>query len=237
MIPRTSTFGPRPSTRGRGRPRGRPRKRALRGAAAALLSVAIHAAVLAWAVLPIPGTEKTSGLRVFVTPPALEERAPERALEVIRIRPPGLLAAGGGASEAGIPAVAAPVLTTPPPSRATTGPSLEPSVALLAPAVETPSAPPLAAPGGEGEAEAPTSRPNRGVVLKTGGSDADRGRGVRGVGAASGLGGGTGVTVVGRGGDCITPGLAVPEAPRGGWLPNGRGRPGGLPAVRGRIGG
>ena len=203
-----------------------------------LVSVAAHAAVLAWAAIEIPGAGPPGPLARIAPPP---DRAPiaETAIQVVHIRPPGPVPARSGAPPADAPlavrrgSVVAPSAAPAPMPRMALPPRRV--IATLASASAALALPDAASDHEEKErARAGAERPDRGIILRGEGRESARG-GAGGI-AGSGLGaaGGSGVTLVGRGGDCITPGSVVPTAvgPGGGWLPNRRvGGPG-----RGSIG-
>lgn len=196
------------------------------------ISGAVHAALLAWVVVDVPASD-TPIDRAAIRAPAPVRAAVDRPIQVVQIRPPGVALPSGGAStrtaEAPPSIPAEPVATAPKLSAAATAPGA--MLASLTP-VESSSSWSLPAPAGEPEetAEA-TGRPNRGVILRGRAGGGQVASGGRGTGSSTGgLGSGVGVTIVGPGGDCITPGLAVPGAGLGSPVvrPEPRVRPGGL---------
>lgn len=205
------------------------------------ISGALHAGLLAWVVVDIPVSDASIDRAPIRAPaPAPVRAAADRPIQVVQIRPPGVALPSGGAAtrtaEAPPSVPVEPAATAPRPSRAVTAPGAV--LASLTP-VESSSSWSLPSPSGEPEETADTTgRPNRGVILRgrAGGGDAPSDG--RGAGSSTGgLGSGVGVTIVGPGGDCITPGLAIPGSGLGAPVarPVPGIRPGGLAsgAIRG----
>ncbi|MDX1395677.1 MAG: hypothetical protein R3195_14945 [Gemmatimonadota bacterium] len=214
-----------------------------------IVSVAVHAAALSLVTIdiPQPGDGRIELVLVAAEPPEAETSPPIR---VIEIRPPGTrLPSGGGASgetvettarrvDPGASAVLAAVV--PRPARPVRDGGLS-RVALAPPAPLNPAATVVLASApvvsSEDDDASVPRRPGRGVVLR--GPGESGGAGSIGSGSAGrGIGPGTGgVTITGPGGDCITPGKALPGRtgpvaglPLGGVarpVIGGTGRPGG----------
>ena len=188
---------------------------------AIVLSIAAHAAALAVVKIEIPTVSPSAaGLSVIATAPAPTPVEPP--IQVIEIRPPGMVLPAGGAAPAA-PANASIRSSTIPSASPIRGPGAtidRPRAAIqLAPrAPEAEFARIVVAStagpddGGDlGSTFTPDPRPGRGVVLKQGGVDwAAGGSGVGTTGRGRGVSTG-GLTVTGTGGDCITPGLARPD--------------------------
>lgn len=211
------------------------------------ISVAAHVAALVIVKLDVPEPSTTAQLTWVQTVPAEPAPDPEPPIQIIEIRPPGMsLPSGGsaGSSEAapestdgGALAVTNVVQSGPRRLDAPGRSSVE--LAPRAPAVDvTPVVLASLPSGGEAEDrdERKGQRPGRGVVLRQDG--ASGGSGSSGMGRTGrGIGLGTGgVTVIGPGGDCITPGsstpvgLSIPNSPTPFTGNGGR-------ATRGRTGG
>lgn len=188
---------------------------------AIVISIAVHAVALAMVRIEIPTTPPTTAsLSVIAAVPV--EPPVEPAIQVIEIRPPGMVLPSGGSAPAApstnestpLPAVAAAraIIEA---EAATVGPRTTVELAPRAPETEFAEIVLAATPGTDGGDEGDTAfrpdpRPGRGVVLRQGGSDwrtggAGTGTIGRGRGASTG-----GLTVTGTGGDCITPGLVRP---------------------------
>ncbi len=207
----------------------RPRSRG-RMAISLAVSALFHGALLAWVTLAIPESRTAAG---GLDRPGPEiEPASERVIEVVRIRPPGVLPSGGSAgSSAGTSGqAAAPAATLPAelPSVSVRGVGMSTAGRLAFVAVPES---PLALPAlGEPAAEAPVS--NRGILRRRPESGAFPGQGDRWTSSTPGRGfGGGGVTISGVGTDCITagsgglgirPGFSLPGKGRG-WDPGGPG--------------
>ena len=194
-------------------------------------SAAIHAALLAWVSMEVPAPG--GGGRLLAGPE--REPAPEDpAIEVIRIKPPGLrlpAAAPAGpvvtpAAEATSALVAAGEAVSASPDPAAT--ALAVSVpgragpAYLLTFLDVPSSPlPLPV---RGESAGATDRPNRGILRRRPESLPFGGPGSVGTQGASGRGLGRGGQIsIGIGTDCITAGLARPGGSAGWSLPGMRG--------------
>jgi hypothetical protein len=198
-----------------------------------LVSAGAHAALLAWVSIDMP---RVPTARIELVPrTTADPDPPEPSVQVVEIRMPGVRLPGGtlaaGSSPRGsapsgpagaIPfeaAVTAPAVTAP----AVTAPEVRRSPTLVSRTVMTA---PATSPGGlelpaiadsaSGAAvTGAAGRPARGVVLRAPGTAPGAPTGTYGSSGSGGLGGfGGGVTIVGPGGDCITPGRSVPDVPR-----------------------
>jgi len=196
-----------------------------------LISLAVHLAALAVVKLDVPETTST---RLEIVQPATPERAapPEPVMQVVEIRPPGMTLPSGGAggddrggrtARAIDPGAAISLASSAPVPRTTAARGISTvSLAARAPVVSTLTVTLAASPADDPDVddEAPaTRRPGRGVVLKGAGASAGSGTPGRG---ATGRGLGTesgGLTIIGPGGDCITPGASLPTLLR---IPNQR---------------
>ncbi|MDH3732064.1 MAG: hypothetical protein OEU54_00960 [Gemmatimonadota bacterium] len=212
-----------------------------------LVSLAAHLAVLAMVAIDIPETPVTSPMLTWIeVAPAEPASELEPAIQVIEIRPPGMSLPSGGSSGAtgrsapddGGGAMAVANLVTAGTRHLDAPGRSSAELAPKAPAVDvTPVVLASASAGGADDEDEPSARrPGRGVVLREGG--ASGGSGFSGNGRfGRGFGGSTGgVTVIGPGGDCITPGSGTPvglSIPNGPTPFSGNGGR----ATRGRTGG
>lgn len=210
-----------------------------------LISLAAHLAALAWVRLDVPSME-TARLDVIAVRPA-DPVEPEPPLLVVRIQPPGMsvpsaaAAPGPRSVPVSTPAATrqpasldAPVrLTASTPSRVSLAPA-----APIAPAPEIVLASTADETAGVGDA---STLPARGVVLRQGdgaaGGNGTSGTAPEGRGRSPFSGG---VTSIGPGGDCITPGLIAPggrSLPVVGRARTGGAGPGSTIGRRGGLGG
>ncbi len=183
----------------------------------------LHAAVLVFGAIDVP-TQPAADIRLVRPAIPLAARLdPEERAHVVVIRPPGMMPSGGSAGHrggtghrAGAASRSGPMTASAPAPSPRRAPIVRAELAFAAPVPEARGLPipPLAT---DSASSTPTTRPGRGVVLRTGppatsgGGGAPSGRG--GSGGSGGLGAGGGVTAAGPGGDCITPGIATPAIP------------------------
>ena len=209
-----------------------------------LVSLVAHAAAIAVVSIEIPTPAPSPVLTWVEATPSPPESEPEKPLQVYEIRPPGMSLPSGGSAAAtkqaddggGAVVIAPPAAAASPRLDAPGSSSIE-----LAPKASPVEVSPIvlaAAPAGgaDDESTEKARRPGRGVVLRAEGSSGETGASGRGT-TGRGFGGSTGgVTIIGPGGDCITPGSGTPT---------GLGLPGGPTpfagnggrATRGRVGG
>ena len=191
---------------------------------AMLVSAGAHAALLAWVSIDMPQVPSARIELVRRTTADLDR--PEPSVQVVEIRMPGVRLPGGtmaaGTSPEGStsrgPGGAIPLETavTAPPVRSI--PTLDRHAAVMTAHATSPAGldlPALADSASGMEKAAAAGRPARGVVLRPAGKAPGASAETHGSSGSGGLGGiGGGVTIVGPGGDCITPGESVPDGRR-----------------------
>jgi hypothetical protein len=188
-----------------------------------LISLGAHVAALALVKLDVPEVSSTELEIVRAATPG-RPAPPEPVMQVVEIRPPGMNLPSGGAGggdRGGRPARAVDpgaaislASSAPVPRASSTRGASTVSLAARAPVVPVLTVALAASPAGaEVDEQAQVARrPGRGVVLRGSGTSASEGSSARSRGA-TGRGLGTnsgGLTIVGPGGDCITPGASLP---------------------------
>ncbi len=191
--------GARRPGRGRAAREARIRRRFVVGL---LASTGAHAALFALPAIEIPlFSDVRADRRVVTHRPSPAAPRPIEVVRIVEIRPPGPASASAGASAA--PAAGSGAATaavrSPSPSRPA---HLPPAMQLaLAPVSDTAGAPPSLGPPARGVYQRRAGTGSRGAGGRAGGTH----------GSGLGLGNGSsGVTIIGPGGDCISPG-AVPR--------------------------
>ena len=188
------------------------------------ISLVAHLTALSFVKLDVPEMSSTP---IEIVPVVTTERAapPRPVIQMVQIRPPGMsLPSGGtgGGERSDAPArtvdpgaavsLVSPAPAPAPRTSATRGVSTV-SLAARAPAVSilTVALATSVEGGPDLDEEATVARrPGRGVVLRGAGVSGGSGGPIRGD-AGRGLGTGSGgVTIIGPGGDCITPGSSLP---------------------------